>query len=77
MTLLGMGVAFVLLTILVGVVHAMSAIVRLIESDTRQAVPAASTGAVAAPMPERQPVEREIASVVAAAVRTYRNKRAP
>lgn len=75
-TLIGLGVAFALLTILVGVVHAMSAITRLFEGGSSQPVPAAATGAAKPAIAGQRPVESEIAGVIAAAVRMYRGRRA-
>lgn len=62
-TLMGMGVVFVLLTLLVYVVQGMSKLCRMIEG----APPAASTSGTPA-------VEDEIVSVIGAAVSTYRRK---
>ena len=75
-TLIGLGVAFALLTILVGVVHAMSAITRLVEGGSSRPLPAATAGAAKPPMTGQQPVKGEIAGVIAVAVRMYRNRRA-
>lgn len=63
-TLMGMGVVFVLLTLLVGVVQGMSRLCRLIEGAA-PAVRAAEGPPV---------VEDEIVSVIGAAVATYRHQ---
>jgi sodium pump decarboxylase gamma subunit len=62
-TLMGMGVVFVLLTLLVYVVHGMSKLCRMIEG----AAPATTTGGAPA-------VEEEIVSAIGAAVSTYRRR---
>ncbi len=78
-TLIGLGVAFVLLTVLIFVVHAMSAVARLIEAERPQlaaaAAPATATATAKPPLAEPQSVEPHIAGVVAAAVRMYRTRR--
>jgi len=79
-TLIGLGVAFVLLTVLIFVVHAMSAVARLIEAERPQLAAAAAaaapaTATVKPPLAEPQSVEPHIAGVVAAAVRMYRTRR--
>lgn len=78
-TLIGLGVAFVLLTALIFVVHAMSAVARLIEAERPQlaaaAAPATATATAKPPLAEPQSVEPHIAGVVAAAVRMYRTRR--
>ena len=79
-TLIGLGVAFVLLTVLIVVVHAMSAVARLIEAERPQLAAAAAAAAPATaparpPLPEPQSVEPHIAGAVAAAVRMYRTRR--
>lgn len=81
-TLIGLGVAFVLLTVLIVVVHAMSAVARLIEAERPQlaaaaaaAAPATATATAKPPLAEPQSIEPHIAGVVAAAVRMYRTRR--
>lgn len=74
-TLIGLGVAFVLLTVLIFVVHAMSAVATLIEAGRRQVAAAPATATASPPLPEPQSVEPAIAGVVAAAVRMYRTRR--
>ncbi len=78
-TLIGLGVAFVLLTVLIFVVHAMSAVARLIEAERPQlaaaAAPATPTATAKPPLAEPQSVEPHVAGVVAAAVRMYRTRR--
>lgn len=77
-TLIGLGVAFVLLTVLILVVHAMSAVARLIEAQRPQVAAAAAPMASPTPrLPEPRSVKPEIAGAVAAAVRMYRTRRAP
>ena len=74
-TLMGMGVVFVLLTMLVCVVQVMSRIISLIEGDTAPTIASGSVGAAA--VPQARSVEREIVSVAAAAIQMYRGKRRP
>ena len=64
-TVIGMSVVFVLLTMLVGVVYAMSRISRFVSGDDRSA----STVDYA------PSAEQEIVSVISAAIRMYRRKR--
>ena len=74
-TLMGMGVVFVLLTILVGVVQAMSRIIGLIEGDSAPTAGAPPVGAATVSAPQARSVEREIVSAAAAAIQMYRNRR--
>ena len=79
-TLIGLGVAFVLLTVLIVAVHAMSAVARLIEAERPQLAAAAAAAAPATatarpPRPEPRSVEPHIAGAAAAAVRMYRTRR--
>ena len=64
-TVAGMGVVFVLLTLLVFIIQGMSRLSRLFEGS--------ASADRAAPAPALEP-EPEIASVVAAAVALYRNR---
>jgi sodium pump decarboxylase gamma subunit len=64
-TLMGMGVVFVLLTLLVGVVQAMSRLCRLLEGEP---APTAAAGSPVA-------VEEEIVSAISVAIAAYRHKR--
>ena len=61
-TLFGMGVVFFLLTLLVGIVHAMSAFSRLFPQDVAET---ASTS----------DMDAELISVIGAAIHQYRSKR--
>lgn len=63
LTLMGMGVVFVLLTLLIYVVQGMSKLCRMIEGTP----PTATTGGTPA-------VEEEIVSAIGAAVSTYRRR---
>jgi sodium pump decarboxylase gamma subunit len=64
-TLVGMSVVFVLLTLLVGVVQTMSHLSRLIERGAA----AASAGATPTP-----PIDEEVVGVIGAAIRMYRRR---
>jgi sodium pump decarboxylase gamma subunit len=66
-TLIGMGVVFVLLTALVGIVHVMSAICLRFPERLPEAVPAPDA-------PEAYAVESELISVVGAAIHAYRRR---
>ena len=65
-TLVGMSVVFVLLAMLVGIIHGMSRLSRLIEGD---AIPAT------AGTPQPTAIDDEIVSVIGAAIRMYRKRR--
>jgi sodium pump decarboxylase gamma subunit len=65
-TAIGMGVVFVLLTLLIGIIKGMSAISRRIEDSSREQTPNAASGSS---------VEDEIISVIGAAITAYRNRR--
>jgi sodium pump decarboxylase gamma subunit len=64
-TLMGMGVVFLLLTTLVGVVQAMSRLCRLLEGEP------VSTATASTPVA----VEEEIVSAIGAAITAYRQQR--
>ena len=66
-TLIGMGVVFVLLTALVGIVHAMSAICLRFPDSLPDVVPAPDA-------PEAYAIEAELISVVGAAIHAYRRR---
>ena len=66
-TLIGMGVVFVLLTALVGIVHAMSAVCLKFPESLPDAVPPPDA-------PEAYPIEAELISVVGAAIHAYRRR---
>ena len=67
-TAIGMGVVFVLLTLLVGIIQGMSAFSRLFET------PAPSSPNQAAPA-SGSPSQHELVSVISAAIAAHRNKR--
>lgn len=69
LTLVGMSVVFVLLTVLVGAVHLMSRLCRMIEG-------APSAAAEPAPAAGESEPDTEIVSVVTAAVSLFRRNRA-
>ena len=62
-TAIGMGVVFILLSLLVGIIHAMSSLSRLIEGP---ALARAEAG---------QAVDEELVGVIGAAISIYRSKR--
>lgn len=64
-TLVGMGVVFVLLSSLVGIIHAMSRLSGLIEGR-------AATAPAGAPQPAA--IDDEIVGVIGAAIRMYRRR---
>jgi sodium pump decarboxylase gamma subunit len=64
-TLVGMGVVFVLLTLLVGVIQSMSYLSRLIDGGMKPA----PAGSAQAPV-----MDEEIVGVISAAIRMYRRR---
>ena len=71
LTAIGMGVVFVLLTLLVGVVHGMSALSRALEAAFPTAAPAAGKGAGAASAPRS---EQQLVGVISAAIAAHRRR---
>ena len=69
-TAIGMGVVFVLLSLLVGIVRGMSALSRAIE----RAVPGVSRGVATQPVSVSLP-EHELVGVISAALAAHRRKR--
>jgi sodium pump decarboxylase gamma subunit len=69
LTIVGMGVVYVLLGLMVGIINAMSWLTRLIEGKYAPAVRAA--GAASAPLPDN-----ELVRVIEAAIRMHRERRA-
>jgi oxaloacetate decarboxylase gamma subunit len=68
-TAIGMGVVFVLLTLLVFVIQAMSALSLRIEGSMPQATPSGSAMAPA------KTADQELISVISAAITAHRKKR--
>lgn len=64
-TLIGMGTVFVLLTALIGLVHLMSRVSRLLEGPAPAAAPGAGSRAI----------DPKVLSAIGAAVRRYRDER--
>ena len=71
LTLIGMGVVFVLLTLLVGIIRGMSALSQWIE----QTMPAPAAAAAPAPRRVGHPAEHELVGVISAAIAAHRRKR--
>jgi sodium pump decarboxylase gamma subunit len=66
--LVGMGVVFALLAVLVAVVHAVSKLARRLQPEPAVAAPAPGAAA---------PLEDEVIGVVSAAIQMYRRRHAP
>jgi sodium pump decarboxylase gamma subunit len=66
LTALGMGVVFVLLTLLVGIIHAMSALCRRIEGDEVAVAVAPPAGAALS--------DPELIGVISAAIQAHLNR---
>ena len=78
LTVVGMGVVFILLTLLVGVVHGMSGLSRLLgaDADSEQTSMLTSPAGPSGPGDSAGgPSDQEIAGVVSAAVRLFRQRR--
>jgi sodium pump decarboxylase gamma subunit len=74
LTAIGMGVVFVLLTLLVGIIRGMSALSRTLEA----AFPTASASTPASPPPTaaiRSPGQQELVGVISAAIAAHRRRR--